>query len=220
MSFSVSGNQFIAPGGFGRNTARNVQYLSNTAPEALMGSDIVMTPNGNSRNLKDYFGYAEEDIRFFDGKTGGQPDGVLDINELTQAFGGNRQMADAFLRVIDTNGDQRIDAPEQTSYLLYQDDSINQSFQTAQGLAAMNVLSPAQYQSIVGNITGITGNQTSQPDGTLSAPERHFAEFSVLTMPTLTQQALRKFTQFLNLPQAYQAFQQETSPRQALNLVG
>jgi Ca2+-binding EF-hand superfamily protein len=191
MSTVFSGEQgpFVkgTQGYYGRNAAYNVQLARIYDPLKVDQATIRYTPETSPRFAEDSFGYARQDINPLDG----DQDGRLSRDELVKAFGGEKPMADAFMKVLDTNDDGQIDRREMAAYVLFQDHSAGLVQGAAEAMAEANLLPAAQQAQLEKSFKGPDGEPlTSKADGQITPFERAFAEMAVVNLPTLTRTVL------------------------------
>ncbi|MBY0402356.1 MAG: hypothetical protein K2X66_00515 [Cyanobacteria bacterium] len=209
------------PGDFGRNAAKNFQALALKEPEKALEATIEYTktegehPQG--KLAEDAFGYAQEDIKAI------APDGKdslhLTQQSIAKALGGEdpkhakfaNEIADQYIKALDTNHDGKIDVPEQAAFILFQDDSINQIKGTLDAFADPKNGSSKELQDAMAKakqeITDQFGKITSKADGKITASERGFSEYAVTTLPMVTQETVRQFMETFKLRERYAAFQ-------------
>lgn len=189
----ISGEQgpFVkgTPGYYGRNAAYNVQVERLYDPLKVAQATIRYTPEASPRFAEDSFGYARQDIKPLDENQ----DGKLSRQELAQAFREAKPMADAFMNVLDTNGDGQIDQREMAAYVLFQDHSEGLIRGTAEAMAEQNLLTPAQKAQVEQHFRGPDGQVlASKADGQITPFERAFAETAVKQFPTMTRTVLEE----------------------------
>jgi hypothetical protein len=214
------------PGDFGRNAAKNFQALVLKEPEKALEATLEYTnaeytnaegehPQG--KFAEDAFGYAQEDIKAV------APDGKdslhLTQQSIAKALGGDdpkhakfaNEIADQYIKALDTNQDGKIDVPEQAAFILFQDDSINQIKGTLKAFADPNNGLSQEIQGAMAKakqqITEQFGKITSKADGKITASERGFSEYAVTTLPMVTQETVRQFMETFKLRERYAAFQ-------------
>lgn len=194
------------PGNYGRNAAIQTQKLAESDPVAAQTASIQYTPGEHPNYAEDATGYAEKDVCTF---SKDQKD-VMTHADVSKTLGGDA-IADQYIKALDTNNDGKIDVPEMAAYVLLQDDSSRMIDKTVEAFGDGNILKSDQLKPIVEaaksirmEVQGLFGKANSIADGRIDPHERAFAEFSVMTLPTVTRETLQGISTAFNLREKYE----------------
>lgn len=199
MTVTINGTSgpynLSSPGGYGGNTAYNVQ---NASPEEVRRANIQIAPT-LQEVPQNAVGYAREDIKPFDTTK----DGRLDLNELAQVYGGNETMAGKFLKAYDVNGDGAIDVKENAASVVFSLAPTHLLNKTLEAFGNSNgILSAKQKQELSEGRKFLSeGSLSEAPKVYSTQQDRAMAEFYAMKFPNFTRETLGGIISGLKLDQ-------------------
>jgi hypothetical protein len=204
MSSVPPGQPNNAPGAYGAAQARHTYLMSQQNPEQVVNDTINITPEDTFVNgqltregLNNYFGYAQQDVANFD-KNG---NGVLEDQEIVDAFGGDTNTARVMMKAIDQDGQPGISVVDMTAYLMAQEAPKQLYRNACQGLddSFFDVFE-----------AGAKANKPGMPemarDGKSTAAERNAVDTLIAAGPNVAGLGMKQLQTQLDLQNRYQEF--------------